>query len=157
MKNSSLDQQFMGIALEVAKCSNCGRRKVGAVIVRDGRVIVEACNGTPAGMTPCNEGGCPRCLSETPQGQEYESCLCIHAEQAAIALAAQEGLKTVGATMYCTLRPCLTCVKLCLQAGIKQIIYYHDTEFLPDVEESYKQLVQQTGFTLIRCREEAKR
>lgn len=157
MENDSLNQQFMGIALEVAQCSNCSRRKVGAVIVRDGKVIVEACNGTSAGMVPCNEGGCPRCLSGIPEGQEYESCLCVHAEQAAIALAACAGLRIDGATMYCTLRPCLTCAKLCVQARITQIVYDEDTRFSSDIEEAYDQLVKQTGLTFVRCSEEARR
>lgn len=157
MKTDSFHLQFMIEAWKAAEWSNCSRRKVGAVVVRDSTIMIEAYNGTPPGMVPCNEGGCPRCLSETPQGQEYESCLCVHAEQAAIALAARTGLEIEGATMYCTLRPCLTCAKLCMQAGITQIIYDNNTGFSPDVEESYEQLIQQTGLTLIKCREESKR
>ena len=157
MENDSLNQQFMKVAFEAAQCSNCSRRKVGAVIVRDGRVIVEACNGTPAGMIPCNEGGCPRCLSETAQGQEYESCLCIHAEQAAIAFASRAGLQIDGSTMYCTLRPCLTCAKLCVQAGVKQIVYDKYTSFSSDIEEVYDQLKKQTRIVFVRYSEELRR
>jgi dCMP deaminase len=148
VKTGNFNLQFIKTAWAAAQWSNCSRRKVGAVVVRDGTIVIEACNGTPPGMTPCNEGGCPRCLSDAPQGQEYDSCLCIHAEQAAIALAARAGLKIEGAIMYCTLRPCLTCVKLCVQAGVTQIVYDKDIRFSSDIEEASNQLVKQTGITL---------
>lgn len=141
----------MSMAWDVAQHSNCGRRKVGVTIVRDGAVVITAANGTPAGMTPCNEGGCLRCLSDTPSGELYDSCLCIHAEQVAIARATRTGLPTDGATLYCTLRPCLTCVKLCLEAGISNIVYDEEIRFTPDVEEAYKQFIKETGLSIAKC------
>jgi len=141
---------FMDIAYKVAQHSKCRRRKVGVVIVLDGAVVITATNGTPAGMISCNEGGCPRCLSGTPSGELYDSCLCIHAEQLAIAQAARTGLQTDGATLYCTLRPCLTCAKLCLEAGVKDIIYNESIQFSSDVEQAYEELVQKTGLNVTR-------
>ena len=144
------DSGFMDIAWKAAQRSNCRRRKVGVVIVLNGAVVITATNGTPAGMIPCNEGGCPRCLSDTPSGELYDSCLCIHAEQLAIAQAARTGLQTDGATLYCTLRPCLTCAKFCLEAGIKGIIYDESIQFSSDVEQAYEKLIQETGLHFTR-------
>ena len=139
------DSGFMDIAWKAAQHSNCMRRKVGVVVVLNGAVVITATNGTATGMIPCNEGGCPRCLSNTPSGELYDSCLCIHAEQSAIAQAARTSLQTDGATLYCTLRPCLTCAKLCLKAGIKGIVYDESIQFSSDVEQAYEKFIQETG------------
>ena len=151
MRTTKLEPRFMSMAWDVAQHSNCRRRKVGVTIVRDGAVVITAANGTPAGMTPCNEGGCLRCLSDAPSGELYDSCLCIHAEQVAIARATRTGVPTDGATLYCTLRPCLTCVKLCLEAGISKIVYDEEIQFTPDVEEAYKQFTKETGLSFAKC------
>ena len=144
------DREFMDYSTKVAQDSNCRRRKVGAVIVLGELVVISAANGTPAGMTPCNEGGCKRCLLGAPSGESYDSCVCIHAEQSAIAQAARMGLHTEGATLYCTLRPCLTCLKVCLAAGIVDIIYNEDIQFQIDVEDTYKEFVLATGLKLTK-------
>lgn len=151
MRTARIEPQFMSMAWDVAQQSNCRRRKVGAIIVRNGSVVSTASNGTPAGMTPCNRGGCLRCLSDTRSGELYDSCLCIHAEQAAIARATRTGVPTDGATLYCTLRPCLTCVKLCLEAGISSIVYDEEIQFTPDVEEAYEQFTKETGLSFAKC------
>ena len=145
MKNNDLNTELMRVAWLIAERSNCIRQKVGAVVVREETVVITAVNGTPEGIKPCNEGGCRRCSSDAPRGEMYESCLCIHAEQGAIALAARNSIITDGAIMYCTLRPCLTCVKLCWEAGITRIIYDEEISFAGDVEEAYTQFIQQTG------------
>lgn len=145
MSNTAVEQKFIGLAWDVVQHSNCRRRKVGVVIVLEGSVIITAANGTPAGMTSCNDGGCPRCLSDVPSGELYDSCLCTHAEQLAVAKAAREGLRTEGAALYCTLRPCLTCTKICLGAGIKEIVYDESIQFSSDVEQAYEKLIQETG------------
>lgn len=121
---------------------------MGVVIVLNGLVAITAANGTTIGMIPCNQGGCARCLSHTPSGELYDSCLCIHAEQLAVALAARAGVPTDGATLYCTLRPCLTCAKICLGAGIKEIVYDESIQFSSDVEQAYEKLIDRTGLQL---------
>jgi len=141
---------FIDLAFKVSLDSNCTRKQVGAAIVSEGTVITTAPNGTPEGVTPCNKGGCSRCNSDVSSGDSYDSCLCIHAEQSAIAIAAKAGLPTIGATLYCTLRPCLTCVNLCIHSGIVKLIYYEDMRFRPSIEKAYKQIIDKTGFELSR-------
>lgn len=150
MRVQNQDAYYLATARQVSKESNCMRRQVGAVIVREGAVIAKACNGTPAGVKPCSEGGCLRCQSRAVSGQEYEACLCIHAEQEAIALAAKKGISTDGAILYCTLRPCLTCAMTCLQSGIRHITYAEDILFSQDVEDAYRQLIVETGLVLAK-------
>ena len=123
---------------------------MGAVIVKDNTVLVYASNGTPDGCVPCSQGGCARCQSEIPSGESYDSCICIHAEQRAIALAACSGLSTAGAAMYVTLRPCIPCLNLCIHAGIVDIIYDEEITFDPRVEEAYAQFLQKTNIRLRR-------
>jgi dCMP deaminase len=141
MKQLQTDTYLLGKACEVAAESNCRRRKVGAVVVRDDAILVTACNGTPPGITPCNEGGCERCLSDIPSGESYDACLCQHAEQRAIANAARTGKSLDGSVLYCTLRPCVHCINICVAAGIKSIVYEDDIAFPKDVEDAYQILV----------------
>jgi dCMP deaminase len=141
---------FLNMAWDASQSSNCSRRMVGAVIVRDGVVITAASNGTPEGVTPCNEGGCNRCKSEVLSGGSYDPCLCIHAEQATIAKAARAGHRTDNAILYCTLRPCLACAKLCLEAGIEEIVHRETIQFASDVEESYEALLLSTNLSITR-------
>ena len=140
----------MDMAWKIADTSNCRRKKVGVVIVRGKIILVSSANGTSAGITPCNEGGCPRCLSDTPSGELYDSCLCIHAEQLAIAQAARSGIRLDGATLFSTLRPCLICAKLCLETGITRIIYNEEIPFSDAVEESYEKFLKQVKLKCIR-------
>lgn len=132
-------------ARAAAMLSNCARKKVGAVICRKGVTLIAAANGTPEGITECVNGGCARCSSKTPSGQQYESCICIHAEQAAVAKAAKNGTTINGAALYCTLRPCLTCLKVCYYSGIASILYEEFIRFTPQVEKAYKLFINSTG------------
>ena len=146
--NGSLDYKFMQYARDVARKSNCRRRQVGAVIVYGDVTIVTASNGTPPGMTPCNQDGCERCLSDTPSGGSYDSCLCMHAEQSAIADAARLAKSTQGATLYCTLRPCIPCLNLCLHAGIVRVVYDEGIKFTAAVEAAYRRFVFDVPLTI---------
>lgn len=101
----------MEIAWVVSSRSNCIRRAVGALIIVDQRIISTGYNGTPFGVKNCDEGGCPRCSSKKTRHQGYATCLCVHAEQNALLLAARQGTATNGATLYVTLRPCLSFLK----------------------------------------------
>lgn len=113
----------MDIAEVAATRSNCTRRHVAAVLVRDQRIISTGYNGTPRGIKNCNEGGCPRCNSDTPSGHNLSECLCCHAEENAIVQAAYHGIAVKGATLYTTYSPCLLCSKMIINAGITTVIY----------------------------------
>ena len=120
----SWDQYFMDIAQMVAARSNCSRRQVAAVLVRDCRIISTGYNGTPRGVRNCSDGGCPRCNSDTPSGHGLGDCLCSHAEENSIVQAAYHGISVKGSTLYTTFSPCLTCAKMIINAGIVEVVYH---------------------------------
>ncbi len=120
------DDYFLSIARVVASRSNCIKRKVAAIIVRDRRVISTGYNGTPRGAKNCNEGGCPRCNSLAQSGTSLEECLCCHGEENAITQAAYHGTSLKGATLYTTFAPCLLCTKMIINSGIAEVIYNQD-------------------------------
>lgn len=122
-KRPGWDEYFMRIACVAALRSNCMKRKVGAVIVRDKRVISTGYNGTPRGTENCFEGGCPRCNGGAPSGTRLDECLCSHGEENAIIQAAYHGVPVKGGTLYTTLSPCLTCAKMILNSGIVSVRY----------------------------------
>jgi len=115
------DTYFLRMAEIVASRSNCMKRRVGAVIVSDHRIVSTGYNGTPFGMENCADGGCPRCNSNGPSGAGYDEDLCIHAEMNAVIEAGRS--KIVGATIYINLSPCLNCAQALIQAGITRIVY----------------------------------
>jgi len=135
----SWDDYFMEIAHVVAKRSNCSRRQVAAVIVQDNHLISTGYNGTPSGVKNCFAGGCPRCAGHVKSGEKLDECLCVHAEQNAICQAAQYGHATKGATIYVTISPCLTCAKLIINAGIREVVYGGDYPFQDVVLKMFKQ------------------
>ncbi|KAF2201295.1 hypothetical protein GQ43DRAFT_440727 [Delitschia confertaspora ATCC 74209] len=118
----SWDQYFMRLADLAAQRSNCMKRAVGCVIVREKRVISTGYNGTPRGMTNCNEGGCPRCNSALPGGVGLSTCLCLHAEENALLEAGRDRIGE-GAILYCNTCPCLTCSVKITQVGISEVVY----------------------------------
>jgi len=120
------DEYFLNIARVVATRSNCMKRKVAAIIVRDRRVIATGYNGTPRGARNCNEGGCPRCNSLAPSGTSLEECLCCHGEENAITQAAYHGTSLKGATLYTTFAPCLLCTKMIINSGIIEVVFNQD-------------------------------
>jgi dCMP deaminase len=117
------DEYFMNIAKVVASRSNCIKRKVAAIIVKDFRVISTGYNGTPKGAKNCNEGGCPRCNSMAQSGTALEECLCCHGEENAITQAAYHGTSLKGSTLYTTFAPCLLCTKMIINSGISEVVY----------------------------------
>lgn len=125
-KNSrpSWDEYFMGIAKVAALRSNCIKRKVAAVIVKDKRIISTGYNGTPRGLKNCCEGGCPRCNSFGESGENLEKCLCSHAEENAIVQSAYHGVCINGSTLYTTFSPCLICTKMIINSGIREVVYH---------------------------------
>jgi dCMP deaminase len=130
MSNARPDMHdyFMTIALAVRRRADCMGNRVGAVVVRDRRIIATGYNGTPEGMDNCSSGGCHRCAqrAQYPSGSGYDLCICVHAEQNALLAAARFGIATEGGTMYTTMRPCFGCTKELLQAKITSVYYLHD-------------------------------
>jgi dCMP deaminase len=123
------DTYFMDIARVVARRSNCRRRQVAAVVVKDRRVISTGYNGTPRGVRNCMDGGCPRCASDAPSGERLDECICSHAEENAIVQAAYHGIAIRDSVLYVTLSPCLTCAKMIVNAGIREVIYAQEYHF----------------------------
>ncbi|MFC1767206.1 cytidine/deoxycytidylate deaminase family protein [Candidatus Margulisiibacteriota bacterium] len=119
----SWDEYFMEITQVVAKRATCTKRNVGAVIVKDHRVLSSGYNGTPKGIEHCDKRGCLRKEQNVPSGQRHELCRGLHAEQNAIIQAAWHGVKIKDSTMYCTHQPCIICVKMMINAGIKELVY----------------------------------
>lgn len=124
----STDEYYMNIAFAVRKRAKCKGRRVGAVIVKDDRIISTGFNGTPSGMTNCLDGGCVRCNSPEKfrPGVGYDLCICVHAEQNAVLSAARFGIAIEGSVVYTTLRPCFNCSKAMLQTKVDTIIYLRD-------------------------------
>lgn len=100
----SFDTYFLRLAEVAASRSNCMKSGIGAVIAKEQRVVSTGYNGTPCGLTNCNQGGCPRCNKNISQGKELDKCLCLHAEESAIIEAGRP--RTIGATLYTTHFPC---------------------------------------------------
>lgn len=141
LKRPSWDDYFMGIAKVVASRSNCVKRKVAAIIVKDKRIISTGYNGTPRGTTNCNEGGCPRCNSFAESGKGLEECLCSHGEENAIVQASYHGISIAGSTIYTTFSPCLMCTKMIINAGIDEVVYNVDYP----VAEAPMRLLREAG------------
>lgn len=123
MPRPSWSEYFMNITRMVAKRSTCLRRAVGAILVKDKRILATGYNGAPAGLKHCEEVGCLRMDSSVPSGERHELCRGLHAEQNAIIQAAYHGISIAGSTLYCTNKPCVICSKMMINAGIKIIIY----------------------------------
>jgi len=120
----SWHQYFMTITRQVAERSTCQRAKVGAVIVRDKNILATGYNGAPAGMPHCIDVGCLMYQSKTPNGETEENCFrTIHAEMNAIAQAAKNGSTIKDASIYITHTPCIHCLKVLVNTGIKSIYY----------------------------------
>lgn len=116
-------EYFMSIAVLAAQRSTCIRRQVGAIAVRDKRIISTGYNGAPCGVTHCLDIGCLRDALCVPSGQRHEICRAVHAEQNVIIQAAFNGVSINGATIYCTTYPCSICAKMLINCGIKDIYY----------------------------------
>lgn len=119
----SWDNYFMDITRLVARRSTCVRRAVGAIIVKDRRILATGYNGAPSNVRHCSEVGCLRARLSVPSGERHELCRGIHAEQNAIIQAAYHGVSIRGATLFCTNQPCSICAKMIINAGIACIVY----------------------------------
>ena len=144
LKRPSWEEYFMDISILVAKRSTCLRRAVGAVIVKDKRILSTGYNGAPSGIRHCGEVGCLRETLNIASGERHELCRGIHAEQNAIIQAAYHGVSIAGASLFCTNLPCSICTKMIINAGIKTI-YYQDGY----ADELSKDLLKETPIEVI--------
>lgn len=122
IKRPDWDEYFLDIAKLVSRRSTCLRRQVGALIVKNRRILTTGYNGTPTGITHCEVTGCLREKLKVPSGERHELCRGLHAEQNAIIQAALYGVNIEGGTLYCTNQPCSICAKMLINAGIKEIV-----------------------------------
>jgi dCMP deaminase len=133
----------MDIARVVASRSTCLRRKVGAVLVLQRRILATGYNGTPTGLAHCADVGCLREQLHVPSGERHELCRGLHAEQNAIIQAAIHGVAVKGASLYCTHFPCVVCAKMLVNAGVRSICLAED---YPD--RLAKEMFSEAGVTV---------
>jgi len=144
MSRPSWDEYFMKIVDLVKTRSTCLRRQVGALIVKDKRILASGYNGAPSGVSHCEEVGCLRQQLNIPSGERHELCRAIHAEQNAIVQAAYAGTSVKDSTIYVSLQPCSLCAKLIINAGITKLVYrgsYPDELSLSMLNEAGIELV----------------
>lgn len=145
------DKRFMDMAQLVSTWSSCFQtnRQVGAVIVKNKRVMTTGYNGAASGIKSCKErGSCLRRELNIPSGTRHEICYATHAEQNAIIQAAKLGVCIDGATLYCTHQPCVICAKMIINSGIKRIVY---KDGYPD--EFSMQLLRESGVEIVKFEE----
>ena len=123
MARPSWPEYFMSIAQLVATRSTCLRRAVGAVLVKDKRILATGYNGVPTGIRHCTETGCLREKLAVPPGEKHELCRGLHAEQNVIIQAAYYGAMTQGTTLYSTHKPCIICSKMLINAGVRKVVF----------------------------------
>lgn len=143
LSRPSWDEYFMEMAEVVRKRSTCLRRAVGAVIVRDNRIMATGYNGVPVGIEHCEARGCLREERKVPSGERHELCRGLHAEQNAIIQAAHLGQSIAGGTLYCTTQPCIICAKMIINAGIRRVVI---KEAYPD--ELSEAMLKEAGITI---------
>lgn len=138
------EEYYMRIAMAVRARANCVGNRVGAIIVKENRIISTGYNGTPSGMENCMEGGCHRCScrDEYPAGVGYDLCICVHAEQNVLLSAARFGISVQGGTAYSTLQPCFGCMKEMLQAKIEKVYYLHAWKPSERSQAEYERLLK---------------
>jgi dCMP deaminase len=139
LSRPDFDEYFLKIASVVAERSTCRRHHIGAVAVKDRRILTTGYNGAPAGQKDCLELGCLRDELGIPSGERQEICRAIHAEQNVIIQAALHGVSLEGSTIYCTHTPCVLCAKMLVNARIKRFVSfgkYSDDTFIDLFKEA---------------------
>jgi dCMP deaminase len=153
----SWDEYFMNISLLTKSRSNCIKRKVGCILVKDNRILSLGYNGTPINTKNCYEGGCKRCMDqynkkkeigekENSSGKALDLCMCLHAEENALLFVNKTDLKD--STMYVTLIPCISCVKKILQCKIKKVVYIED--YSPEIDTLSKNILKENNVILLK-------
>ena len=139
------DTYFMSMAELVASRSTCLRRNVGAVVVKEKRVLTTGYNGAPKGLRHCAEVGCVRMQNHIESGTLHELCRGVHAEQNAVIQAAYFGVSIKDSIIYTTNFPCVMCAKILVNAGIREIVYKDDY-----VDELSRKVLDESGVTVRR-------
>lgn len=145
MQRPSWDDYFMTITRQVSTRSTCLRRACGAVVVKDRRILATGYNGTPKGVTHCEDVGCLREQRGIASGTGHELCRGIHAEQNAVVQAALYGVAMGGSMVYSTHQPCVLCAKILINAGVTEIVY---ADAYPD--RLSEEMLSEAGVTLRR-------
>ncbi len=122
MSRPTWEDYFLKIAFDVAERSTCLRRRVGAILVKNKRILATGYNGAPSGLRHCEEVGCIREKHGIPSGERHELCRGLHAEMNAFLQAAMHGVSTQGADLYTTTYPCSLCAKMIINAGVARVI-----------------------------------
>jgi len=135
----------MLLASLASRRSNCMKRRVGAILVRNNRILSTGYNGTARGLRNCNEGGCPRCNVGGVSGQALDECVCLHAEENALLEAGRDRIGE-GTTLYCNTCPCLRCCVKIIQAGVREVVYHLGYK----VDEASSNLFNEAGVKLRR-------
>ncbi|MDI6758827.1 MAG: cytidine/deoxycytidylate deaminase family protein, partial [Candidatus Omnitrophota bacterium] len=118
----SWDEYFLEMAQLVSRRATCLRRKVGAVLVKDKKILATGYNGAPSGIRHCIDAGCLREKLKVPSGERHELCYGLHAEQNVLLQAALHGISTKDSVLYITNQPCVICAKMLINAGVKEVI-----------------------------------
>ena len=140
------DKRFIELADTIGEWSSCFKedRHVGAVVVRNKRILTTGYNGAPAGIRSCAEKGeCMRLKLGIPSGTRHELCYAVHAEQNAIIQAARYGINIAGASIYINTQPCVVCAKMIINADIEEIIYQN-----PYPDELAMSMLEEAGIKL---------
>ena len=146
IERPSSDDYFMEIASVVAKRSTCLRNQVGALFVRNKRILTTGYNGAPSGLDHCDTVGCAR--EGVASGTHHELCRAVHAEQNAIIQAALHGISIEGATLYCTHQPCILCAKMMINARVTKVVYQ-----LSYPDGTALDFLRQAGIEVVRVKE----
>ena len=139
------DEYFLEMARVIASRATCLRRRVGALLVREKRILASGYNGAPSGLPHCEDVGCRRQQLGIPSGERQELCRALHAEQNAIIQAALHGVNTRDSVLYCTTQPCVICAKMLINAGVQRVVYEGD---YPD--DLALEMLAQAGVELVR-------
>ena len=145
MHRPDWNQYFMEMAELAATRASCLRRKVGAVLVKNKKVLATGYNGAPKDITHCEVTGCLREEMEVPSGERHEICRGVHAEQNLVAQAAFNGVKTEDSTVYCTHQPCIICTKILINAGVNKIYFKN-----PYSDQFAEKLLEESEIELLK-------
>ena len=139
------DEYFLEMARVIASRATCLRRSVGALLVRDKRILPTDYNGAPSNLPHCEQAGCLRDAMGIPSGERQELCRGLHAEQNAIIQGALHGVSVRGSVLYCTTQPCVICAKMLINAGVQRVVYEGDY-----ADQLSLEMLQQAGVDLVR-------
>lgn len=141
----SWDEYFLTMAEVIASRATCLRRRVGALLVRDRRILATGYNGPPSGLPHCEEAGCLREQRGIASGERQELCRGLHAEQNAIIQGALHGVSVRGSALYCTTQPCVICAKMLINAGVERVVYQGDY-----ADELSLEMLEQAGVEVVK-------